>query len=124
MELKFKWKFNIKDLPDMGTLNHEIDGIAKNVTIGRTLFMEKFGVSSEREYKERMMKEKKVMKHSAVGLNSWQAQEEGLEKIYDELTKSGSYRPLWRLSGLGHGRAGRTSQQDTAGIRADFEKRG
>ncbi len=53
--------------------------------------MEKFGVSSEREYKERMMKEKKVMKHSAVGLNSWQAQEEGLEKIYDELTKSGSY---------------------------------
>ena len=91
MELKFKWKFNIKELPDMGTLNHEIDGIAKNVTIGRTLFMEKFGVSSEREYKERMMKEKKVMKHSAVGLNSWQAQEEGLEKIYDELTKSGSY---------------------------------
>lgn len=91
MELKFKWKFNIKDLPDMGTLNHEIDGIAKNVTIGRTLFMEKFGVSSEREYKERMMKEKKVMKHSAVGLNSWQAQEEGLKKIYDELTESGSY---------------------------------
>ncbi len=31
MELKFKWKFNIKELPDMGTLNHEIDGIAKRM---------------------------------------------------------------------------------------------
>lgn len=91
MDLKFKWKFNIKDLPDMKTLNSEVDSIAKDVTIGKTLFMEKYGVSSEREYKEKMMKEKKVMKHSAVGLNSWQAQEEGLKKIYNDLTESGSY---------------------------------
>ncbi len=91
MELKFKWRFNIKDLPDMKTLNHEIDDIAKNVTIGKTLFMEKYGVSSEREYKEQMMKEKKIMKHSAIGMNSWQSQEEGIKKIYGELKDSGSY---------------------------------
>ena len=91
MDLKFKWKFNIKDLPDMKTLNHEVDSIAKDVTIGKTLFMEKYGVSSEREYKEKMMKEHKVMKHSAVGLNSWQQEEEGVKRIYNELTESGSY---------------------------------
>lgn len=91
MDLEFKWRFNIKDLPDMVTLNHEIDDIAKDVTIGKTLFMKKHGVSSEREYKERMMKEKKIMKHSAIGMNSWQSQEEGLKKIYKSLTESDSY---------------------------------
>ena len=91
MDLKFKWRFNIKDLPDMVTLNHEIDDIAKNITIGKTLFMEKYGVSSEREYKEEMMKEKKIMKHSAIGMNCWQSQEEGIKKIYAELNGSGSY---------------------------------
>lgn len=91
MELKFKWKFDIKDLPDMGTLNHEIDKIEKNIEIGQTLFMKKHNVSSEREYKERMMKEKKIMKHSAVGLNSWQSTEEGVRRIYKELKASGSY---------------------------------
>lgn len=91
MDLKFKWKFNIKDMPDMGTLQHEVDDIAKNVTIGTTLFMKKHGVSSEKEYKEKMMKEKKIMKHSAIGYNSWQNQEEGIRKIYGELKEAGSY---------------------------------
>lgn len=91
MDLKFKWRFNIKELPDMQTLNHEVDEIAKDVNIGQTLFMKKFGVSSEREYKERMMKENKIMKHSAIGQNSWAAQEEGLKKVYRELDGSGSY---------------------------------
>lgn len=91
MDLKFKWRFDIKNLPDMKSLNEEIDEIAAETTIGRTLFMEKHGVSSEREYKEKMMKEHKVMKHSAIGMSSWQAQEEGLATIYKELTENGSY---------------------------------
>ena len=91
MNLTFKWRFDIKNLPDAGALGDEAEAIAKDVTIGKTLFMEKYGVSSEREYKERMMKEKKVMKHSAVGLNSWQSTEEGVRKIYTDLNASGSY---------------------------------
>ena len=91
MDLKFKWRFDIKNLPDMKSLNEEIDKIAAETTIGKTLFMEKHGVSSEREYKEKMMKEHKVMKHSAIGMSSWQAQEEGLATIYKELTENGSY---------------------------------
>lgn len=91
MDLKFNWKFNIKDLPDMASVNSDVDNIAKDVTIGKTLFMEKYGVSSEREYKERMMKEHKIMKHSAVGLNTWDATAEGIKKIYNELDSVGSY---------------------------------
>lgn len=91
MNLTFKWRFDIKDLPDAAALGREVDDIAKGVVIGKTLFMKKHGVSSEREYKERMMKEKKVMKHSAVGLNSWQSTEEGVRKIYTDLNASGSY---------------------------------
>ncbi|MCD8139552.1 MAG: cobalamin-dependent protein [Planctomycetaceae bacterium] len=91
MNLTFKWRFDIKNLPDMTTLGHKVEAIARNVSIGKTLFMEKYGVSSEREYKERMMQANTVMKHSAVGLNTWQATEEGVRKIYTDLTNSGSY---------------------------------
>lgn len=91
MELKFNWKFNIKNLPDVETMRHEVDEYAKNITIGKTLFMEKYGVSSEREYKEQMMAEGRIMKHSAIGMSSWQAQTEGLKEIYDTLNSSGSY---------------------------------
>lgn len=91
MKLSFKWRFNMKDLPDMDSLNGSIDAAAKKTEIGTTLFMRAQGVSSERAYKERMMNARKIMKHSAVGLNSWKAQEEGLAKIYTELTASGSY---------------------------------
>lgn len=91
MELNFNWKFNIKDMPDMASINSEVDQVAKDVTIGRTLFMEKFGVSSEREYKERMMKEGHIMKHSAYGTNSWEDEEVSLRKIYDTLDENDSY---------------------------------
>lgn len=91
MDLKFKWKFDIKELMDVPTLNAEIVKASDGVTIGKTLFMEKYGVSSEREYKERMMKNGHVMKHSAVGLNTWQATEEGIRRIYNELNDNGSY---------------------------------
>ncbi|MGN0658417.1 MAG: cobalamin-dependent protein [Emergencia sp.] len=91
MELNFNWRFDIKNLPDMGTINSEVYKLSQTVTIGKTLFMEKNGVSSEREYKEKMMKEKKIMKHSAIGLNNWNAQEAGLKKLYRELQETGSY---------------------------------
>ena len=91
MELNFNWKFNIKEMCDMEEMEHEVDGIAKNLTIGKTLFMKKYGVSSEREYKEKMMEEGHIMKHSAYGTNSWKDQEEGLRKIYVTLNDNGSY---------------------------------
>lgn len=91
MSINCKWKFNIKELPDMPTMIHDAEKIAKDVTIGTTLFMKEHHVNSEREYKEKMAKEHKVMKHSAIGWNSWQVTEEGITEIYNRLKEAGSY---------------------------------
>lgn len=91
MEIHLKKRFEIQDLPDMDTLNSEIDKLAKNVTIGETLFMKKYGVRSEAEYKKKMAKKGHIMKHTTIGWNSWDDTAKGTEKIYNELTKRGSY---------------------------------
>ena len=48
--------------------------MGKRITIGRTLFMQEKGVSSEAEYKRRMAAEGKIMFHIVFGLGSWQEQ--------------------------------------------------
>ena len=55
MELKFNWKFDIKNLQDVASMKSDVEKASEGLKIGRTKFMEKFGVSSEREYKEKMM---------------------------------------------------------------------
>ena len=93
MELQFKRRFNEKDLPDVKTLVSEAEKIAKNVTIGESLFMKTYKVKSEAEYKRKMMSPDhfRIMKHSHIGWNSVKYTEEGFHKIYDELLMSGSY---------------------------------
>ncbi len=48
------------------------EGICRGekIQIGETAFMKKFGVHSEAEYKKRMMRDKRVMFHAHIGLNS------------------------------------------------------
>lgn len=89
MDIKIKRRFNEKDLPDMKSIMSEVDSLANNVTIGETLFFREKGVKSECEYKKKMMQEKKLMKHSVIGWNSWQATEDGFIKIYETLKKEG-----------------------------------
>lgn len=90
MDIKMKRRFNEKDLPDMKSILSEVDSYAKNVTIGETLFFKEKGVKSEGEYKRKMAAEHKVMKHSHIGWNSWQATEEGFIKIYEALKSAGT----------------------------------
>ena len=59
---------------------------AQSVTIGTTLFMKKYGVSSEAEYKKNMMAQGKIMHHAHIGWNSWEETAKGFQYIYDELT--------------------------------------
>lgn len=90
MDIKMKRRFNEKDLPDMKSILSEVDSYAKKVTIGETLFFKEKGVKSEGEYKRKMAAEHKVMKHSHIGWNSWQATEEGFVKIYEALKAAGT----------------------------------
>lgn len=52
--INIKRRFQEQELPDMKTLQAEVDKIAGQVTIGETLFMKKHGVKSEGEYKKKM----------------------------------------------------------------------
>lgn len=90
MDIKINRRFNEKELPDMKTIKQEAKKIASGITISETLFMKKYGVKSEAEYKKRMMKAGKIMKHSVIGWNSWAVTEEGIRKVYDSLTEAGS----------------------------------
>lgn len=90
MNIEIKRRFNEKDLPDMKTLRNDVEKTSKGVTVGETLFMKKHGVKSEGEYKTRLAKEHKVMKHSHIGWNSWENTAEGFKKIYKALEESGS----------------------------------
>ncbi len=61
------------DLPSGSSMADEGRRIAADVNIGRTAFMDEMGVNSEREYKERSIKDNRVMFHTHIGLNSWEA---------------------------------------------------
>lgn len=75
---------------------HEVPGLsdilaqskkeAADVTVGTTLFMKKYGVKSEAEYKQKMIKQGKIMHHAHIGWNSWEETAKGFRHIYDELT--------------------------------------
>lgn len=90
MDIKINRRFNEKELPDMKTIKADAKKIASNITIGETLFMKKYGVRSEAEYKRKMMDAGKIMKHSVIGWNSWTVTEEGIRKVYDSLVEAGS----------------------------------
>lgn len=90
MNIEIKRRFNEKELPDMKTIKSDAKKIASGITIGETLFMKEYGVKSEIEYKKKMMKEGKIMKHSVIGWNSWETTAEGIKKVYDGLKEAGS----------------------------------
>ena len=77
------------DLPDGRQVVKEGYEIGKNITIGKTLFFEKFGVSSEYEYKQKMKEEGRIMYHAHIGLDSWEETAEGLQEIYDTMEAEG-----------------------------------
>lgn len=91
MELKINRRFNEKDLPDMKTIMAQGDQIAQGVTIGTSAFMKTYGVSSEAEYKKKMMESGHVMKHSHIGWNSVEATADGFHEVYNSIIRDGSY---------------------------------
>lgn len=91
MDIKINRRFHEKELPDMKTIKSDAKKVANGIDITETLFMKKYGVKSESEYKRKMMMAGKIMKHGVIGWNSWQATAEGVRKVYETLEKEGSY---------------------------------
>lgn len=90
MNIEVKRRFNEKELADMHTIKADAKKIASGITIGETLFMKEHGVKSEMEYKRKMMKAGKIMKHSVIGWNSWDTTAEGMRTVYNGLKEAGS----------------------------------
>lgn len=70
------------DLPKMEEVLCDSREIASSVKIGRSLFMKKYGVSSELEYKRRSIKEGHVMFHAHIGMNTWHETAYSLKAAY------------------------------------------
>lgn len=91
MDIQIKRRFDENELPDMRSVVADAEKIASGISIGETLFMKKHGVKSEGEYKQKMMKIRKIMKHTHIGWNDWSTTEQGFKRVYEELKKSGSF---------------------------------
>lgn len=71
-----------QDIPTMKQVrDHEKSPVPK-INIGRASYMDNFDVSSEREYKEICIREKRIAFHAHIGLNSWTGTQKALELLY------------------------------------------
>ena len=73
-------------LPDFNRLRQQAVDLAAQVTIGRSAFMDRFGVESELEYKQQAMRDDHVMYHAHIGMNDIDATAQALVRIHEELS--------------------------------------
>jgi len=78
------------ELPSGASIIKEGRGIAENIEIGRTAFMDKMGVNSELEYKRQCIQNQQIMYHAHIGMNTWQDTVEALTYLYKTAEESGS----------------------------------
>lgn len=76
-------------LPKMKAVLCESKEIASSIKIGRSMFMEKYEVSSELEYKRRSIKDGHIMFHAHIGMNTWQETAYSLKAAYDFAESNG-----------------------------------
>ncbi len=78
-----------KELPSMEEFKNKADKISEGWVLGRSPFMDKMHVDSEREYKERCKKEGRIMRHAHIGYNSAEETKEAIQYIYKKLEEKG-----------------------------------
>jgi len=77
------------ELPSGDSIVKEGCSIAEDIKIGRTAFMDKMGVDSELEYKRHCIKNKQIMYHAHIGMNTWRDTVEALTLLYRTAEESG-----------------------------------
>jgi len=77
------------ELPSGASIVKEGCSMADDIKIGRTAFMDKMGVESELEYKRHCIKNRQIMYHAHIGMNTWQDTVEALELLYNTAEESG-----------------------------------
>ena len=77
------------ELPSGASIVKEGCGIAEDIEIGRTAFMDKMGVTSELEYKRQCIKNGHIMYHAHIGMNTWEDTADALAHLYRVAEESG-----------------------------------
>ncbi|MBP1736301.1 MAG: methylmalonyl-CoA mutase [Oscillospiraceae bacterium] len=77
------------ELPGLEEIRRRADAISRDWVIGRSPFMDRMGVNSEREYKERCKQQGIIMRHAHIGYNSAKETIAAIQSIYSELEKKG-----------------------------------
>ena len=77
------------ELPPGASVVKEGCGIAEDIEIGRTAFMDKMGVTSELEYKRQCIKNGHIMYHAHIGMNTWEDTADALTHLYRVAEESG-----------------------------------
>ena len=77
------------ELPQGKAVALEGERLAHNLKMGRSSFSLKMGVSSELEYKRQCIKEKKIMYHCHIGMNSWKETAISLKRLDSYMRSAG-----------------------------------
>jgi methylmalonyl-CoA mutase cobalamin-binding subunit len=76
-------------LPDSAALIEEGRNMAKQVTVGRSPFLETFGIACEADYKRRCTEEGRVMMHAQIGFREPAKSRRAYGEIWESLDKAG-----------------------------------
>jgi len=77
-------------LPDAKALIEEGRRTAKDVQVGRSPFLETYGVGSEIEYKRKCTEEGRVMMHAQIGFRDAAKSQRAWAEIWEKLDKAGN----------------------------------
>ncbi|MGH6952948.1 MAG: cobalamin-dependent protein, partial [Alphaproteobacteria bacterium] len=89
MTLDRKRVFPEAELPDWRELVAEGRKLAASVTVGRSPFLDHYGVASESDYKRRAMAERRLMFHGQIGFREAEKSRRAYALIHDQLAKRG-----------------------------------
>ena len=83
------WIFPEAELPDAEALIAEGRKTAETIAVGKSPFLETFGVSSEAAYKRRSVEEGRVMMHAQIGFRAPDKSRRAYAEIWEALDKQG-----------------------------------
>jgi len=66
--------------------------LGRSVKLGRSAFMNAFGVNSEAEYKRHCIRDKRIMYHCHIGMSSWNETAKGLKYLHRSLASEGFHQ--------------------------------
>ena len=70
------------ELPKWESVVDEARSIASSISLGRTTFMDAYGVSSESEYKRQCMRSGTINYHAHIGMSTWKDTVDALHRLH------------------------------------------